>query len=172
MHRVSKGFFLGCIGAGYAIVFIVAFLEGLGLMDETMTSLVTFLTTIFIAVIFLILIYRSWGSIPEEFARTTPGKAVGFMFIPFFNLYWFFQAIWGLAKDYNNYIDSIGLTHGKLNEGLFLAYCILAIMSLFLGRISYMDMVLGLPILVLLIIIVNKLCDAINNLPELSIDIG
>ena len=51
------------------------------------------------------LLARFWAVIqdgPGE-ARTTPGKAVGFMLIPLFNLYWVFQAYSGLAADMKNY---------------------------------------------------------------------
>lgn len=47
----------------------------------------------------LIILYRCWSLIPSPIARTTPGKAVGFLFIPFFNWYWVFQAVHGLAED-------------------------------------------------------------------------
>jgi len=39
-----------------------------------------------------ILLYRLWKLVPPEQAATTPGQAVGFLFIPFFNLYWNFVA--------------------------------------------------------------------------------
>src|SRR5438128_808183 len=51
----------------------------------------------------MVLLYKAWQSIQDGQARTTPGKAVGFMFIPLFNLYWIFQAIYGFAVDYNKY---------------------------------------------------------------------
>lgn len=62
----------------------------------------------FIRIIFaLIWVYVSWDSIPPEMRFTksrvmTPGGAVGFLFIPFFNLYWLFVANVGLcdALDY------------------------------------------------------------------------
>lgn len=52
-----------------------------------------------------ILLYRYWVVIAEYGARTTPGKAVGFLFIPLFNLYWMFVAYHGLAKDIDSYLD-------------------------------------------------------------------
>ena len=52
--------------------------------------------------------HRAWRAIQGPAARTTPGKAVGFMFIPFFNLYWAFQLIWGFAKDTNAFCDGRG----------------------------------------------------------------
>ena len=35
----------------------------------------------------------------------TPGKAVGFLFIPVFGLYWMFVSIWGLGKVFNALTD-------------------------------------------------------------------
>ena len=52
-----------------------------------------------------ILVYKFWQMIQDGFARTTPGKAVGFLFIPFFNFYWWIVAFLGLSKDQNAYID-------------------------------------------------------------------
>src|SRR5687767_6774080 len=51
------------------------------------------------------LYYRAWKAIQDGHARTTPGKAVGFLLIPLFNLYWMFPALWGFSKDYNAYIE-------------------------------------------------------------------
>jgi len=45
-----------------------------------------------------ILLYRMWRMVPPERAATTPGKAVGFLFIPIFNLYWNFVAFFELGK--------------------------------------------------------------------------
>lgn len=60
-----------------------------------------------LSVIFsMVLIYYFWDSIREgSKTRITPGKAVGFMFIPFFNLYWSFQAYVGLSVDMKSYLD-------------------------------------------------------------------
>lgn len=57
------------------------------------------------AVLQYILIYKLWQVIQDGHARTTPGKAIGFLFIPFFNLYWYYVAFHGLARDMNGYIE-------------------------------------------------------------------
>ena len=46
-----------------------------------------------------ILHYKCWKEIPVDVARTTPGMAVGLLFIPFFNFYWYFVSYEGLAED-------------------------------------------------------------------------
>jgi len=76
-----------------------------------------------------ILLYQFWHLIQDGKARTTPGKAVGFMFIPLFNFYWFFVAFWGLAKDMNAYIRNHGISAGRVNEAAALATCVLFLCS-------------------------------------------
>lgn len=49
--------------------------------------------------------YRYWQIIQDGSTRTTPGKAVGFQFIPFFSIYWLFPAYFGLTQDQNRFID-------------------------------------------------------------------
>lgn len=46
-----------------------------------------------------ILHFKCWATIPRGIARTTPGLAVGLLFVPFFNFYWCFVSYAGLAED-------------------------------------------------------------------------
>ena len=48
-----------------------------------------------------VLHYRCWAALPGRFRATTPGQAVGFAFIPFFNFYWAFVTFPGLASGFN-----------------------------------------------------------------------
>lgn len=67
-------------------------------------------------------LYRAWACLQPGGAQTTPGKAVGFLFIPFFSLYWVFVAINGLPKDWNRIVASYEDLKGapRLNETTFL----------------------------------------------------
>lgn len=68
-----------------------------------------------------ILHYRCWKEIPVDVARTTPGMAVGLLFIPFFNFYWYFVSYEGLAEDCAKAMGSkessrgLGITLGILS---------------------------------------------------------
>lgn len=84
---------------------------------------------LFAMVCVLVLIYKMWAAIQDGCARATPGKALGFLFIPLFNLYWWFQVFWGFAKDFNAYVDRYSLGVRKLPAGLLLAYPIVLIAS-------------------------------------------
>ena len=49
-------------------------------------------------------LYMAWGSVPASMRYTdrgrwvTPGKAVGYLFIPMYNVYWMFVANQGLCE--------------------------------------------------------------------------
>lgn len=76
-----------------------------------------------------VFLYRAWDQAQAFTNRTTPGKAVGFLFIPFFNLYWHFVAYLHLARAMN-----FELAHRRVDpqprvsEGLTIAACVLAIL--------------------------------------------
>mgnify|MGYP000963222355 CR=1 FL=1 len=82
--------------------------------SQSMTELSTILTGLMCiielvvaasGVLEYVLLYKLWKVVQDGNASTSAGKAVGFLFIPLFNYYWFFRAYWGLAKDLNKYID-------------------------------------------------------------------
>ena len=77
-------------------------------------------------IFFYINIYRGWLCLQPGGVQVTPGKAVGFMFIPFFQLYWIFVAINGLPKDWNRIVASFEdlKSAPRLKEGTFLAFSI------------------------------------------------
>ena len=66
-----------------------------------MVAIVLFVLLVLTLVFGCLILHKLWSLIPTHKARTTPGKAVGFLFIPFFNSYWLFVAIYGLAKALN-----------------------------------------------------------------------
>lgn len=162
MQKMPKVFYLG----SFAVSILGVVLLGLGVFERlrggTLNTLPLFLlgaaALLYGGVVSLIFIYRMWQSIRDGHARTSPGKAVGFLFIPFFNLYWMFQVLWGFAKDYNRHVDRYALRVPKLPEGLFLAYSILhlTLWIPLLGFIAYW---------VVSFILISKICDAVNALP-------
>ena len=93
--------------------------------------------------------YEAWMSIQDGYAGTTPGRAVGFLFIPLFNLYWIFQLIWGFSRDYNRYIRRHNIKSDQLSERLFLR---VSVYALFLGVVTAS------------LIVVYKLCISIVSI--------
>jgi len=106
---------------------------------------------------FLILA-RMWSAIQDGQTTITVGKASGFLFIPFFNVYWIFKAWRSFPTEYNNYIDRYALPVPPLAGGMFVAYPILLLAG-----------ILYVPLLVLpfvFISVISKSCDAVNALDE------
>jgi len=106
----------------------------------------------------LVLWYKMWAAIQDGHARTTPGKAIGFLFIPVFNIYWVFQAVWGFSKDCNKYIKRHGIPTERLFEGLFLAYVILG----FMAWIPALRLPLTVLTYFMLLVLTSEVCDAVN----------
>ncbi len=96
-----------------------------------------------------IMLYRFWAIIQDGRARSTPGKAVGFCFIPFFNFYWIFEAIHGLANDLNTYARERNIAAEPVSTGLSLAWCILTLLTI----IPYLGLLFILPLTIIEIIL-------------------
>jgi hypothetical protein len=78
---------------------------------------------------FGILLYKYWATLPVGWRRTTPGRAVGFCFIPLFNLYWFYVAFHGLIIDVNRYRATFAPDVERLSHKWLIAYWILFILA-------------------------------------------
>jgi putative flippase GtrA len=164
VRPVSKAFYVTAVAGGIGIGMILVALPVLaGHSDEAVGSgliAIGGLAMLLGAIVNMVLWYKMWAAIQDGSARTTPGAAIGLLFIPFFNFYWVFQAIGGFPKDYNQFIRRHGINARELPGGLFIAYCILCLTG-------------GIPVLGVLLVLVNyvvgivmtcKICNAINVL--------
>jgi predicted Zn finger-like uncharacterized protein len=77
----------------------------------------------------LALFYKMWSAIQDSAASATPTKAVGFLFIPVFNIYWALCMITGFAEDYNAFIQRHSIKAKDLPLVLFLVYAVMFILS-------------------------------------------
>jgi hypothetical protein len=104
--------------------------DGIGVAICTLLGL----GAIIVAVVnWMMLHYRCWKLLPPTIAETTPGKAVGFYFIPLFNLYWCFVTFKGLATSANKTLTALGQVGPRCNEGLAMAFSVASAGSLSLG---------------------------------------
>ncbi len=155
----------------------------LGIIGGILLLLLGFGTMTYAVVVFLLLIYRMWQTIQAGHPRrtlgghmvinysaywqpvqggpprTTPGKAVGYLLIPFFNLYWMFVVFHGFTKDFNNYVG-----RPVMPEGLALTYCILTLVSF----TPYIGSLASLAAFVILIVLISRFCDGVNELAFLA----
>ena len=152
------GTILYCIGLIY--------LDNDSLMAGIIFHLVSLPFSISLTVLAGMYIYRMWLIIQGPQARTTPGKAVGFLFIPLFNLYWMFISIGLWAKDYNRFASQ-EMNAPKVNAGLFQALPILACINI-LGFIPYFAPILSIPWLVIGLLVFSQICRVINHFSKLQ----
>ena len=186
MKSVSKSFYLSSIIIGLISPFLLpVMLSAVPERGDFEYMLNSFLVigvgislAAYGAAMLLILIYKMWASLSSEYARTTPGKAVGLLFIPIFNLYWVFQALWGWSKDYNKSVSENGASKKKISEILPLTICILLAITFFsilgieyirgdlaiVAGLGSMGILAFLVNIILIIIFANKAIDGINYL--------
>jgi hypothetical protein len=104
-----------------------------------------------------VLLAKMWGSIQDGITTVTPGKAIGFMFIPFFNLYWIFKAWGGFAEEYNGFAARHRLNVVPVSSGVYITYAIFVL----LGGIFILP-IIAVPFI--LIPLIAKTCDAVTNI--------
>jgi predicted Zn finger-like uncharacterized protein len=164
--------------------------EGHSTLIETFAAADVFL--ICSVAIEMLLFYKMWAVIQDDKASISPAKAVGFLFIPVFNIYWALLMITGFAEDYNSFILRRAIKAKDLSLSLFMIYAFAFILSAtvltipmicifaFLGLISrafigypaaawtLFSMVLaaGAVHFITYILVAFKTCNAINALPE------
>jgi len=157
----TKYILLFAIGIAMGLIFF------LGVNEEAIETMPVFWTVWLFATILiwiywivysLIILYRAWRLIPPSQARTKPGLAVGFLFIPLFNLYWFFVAFWGLATDYNKTVKQTDPSAPVLSVNIALLLCITSVLCV----IPVLGIFSSFAATVFMVIFDYQLCQAIN----------
>jgi hypothetical protein len=151
--RVSAGLYLAFILGGGVISGVLTGIAAANLSHMHELLYFSWMPSIISAVFFMILLYKAWAALQDGQTPVSPGKALGFLFIPFFNIYWIFVAFGSWGKHYNAYLDRNGINGPKMSEGLFIAYpvcCIVPIANL------------AAPILAIIVIL--KWCEGINTI--------
>ncbi len=175
IEKLSKAFYLISIAGGWGMALVLSrlsFAVSTRSQDVLIVLGLAGFAMIYALVVTMVLVYKMWAAIQDGHTRTTPGKAVGFLFIPLFNLYWPFQAFWGFAKDYNAYLHRHSLDVPKLPERLFLAYAILILVALIPMPIPFPGLLLAVINVSVLATMAGKICDALNALPTPATDGG
>jgi hypothetical protein len=129
MKSASFGLWVGSFAGGFVLFIIAGIMSTRGeeQMGTSAIVLLLGLAVLVMSAVFLLMnLYRAWTCLQPGGAKTTPGKAVGFMFIPLFRIYWIFIAINGLPKDWNRIVSSYEDLKAapKLSETTFLLFCI------------------------------------------------
>jgi hypothetical protein len=163
IQAASFGLYCWFMGIGLAMPALLVFLISLtGDREEVPLALPLIILGLWIiggicsiigAILGYIILHRAWKCLSYAGATVTPGSAVGFLFIPFFNLYWIFRAFAGFAKEWNLITSAYEDTRlaPKMSEGMFLTFCICVVSMI------------GAPIAVILAFpVFSSMCRAIN----------
>lgn len=126
---------------GYPLLAVSDLLGPGGLLIMLPASCLLIAATVFDS----ILLYRNWLLLQGHGARITPGKAVGFCFIPVFFFYWWFVAYAGLARDNNRYMDTVGTGGPRISYGLGVAIAVMGIVGWILGWFPIISTLLCIP---------------------------
>jgi len=145
MH-INKARFLWLI-VGFASISIFLFATGIacfiGFNFNTIASIifVSFLlgalVLMILAVIYYcIFIYKMWSAIGDGITRPKPGTAVGFLFIPYFNLGWIFVALAKFPFEYNRYIERHQLSVPSMKKGVHIALPVVDLSWIVVGMVT------------------------------------
>ncbi len=180
MKKMNKKLYVGIYAVSLAlpgialVMFVFAkeiqrFFQDFGIRDfKTANVLVLF--AVFAVVQFIVthfiytlaILYKMWGSIQDGHARATPGEAIGYLFVPFYNLYWIFQVWRGFPADYNAYVTRHELPFIYLNPTAYSFYPVLILLS----AIPYLGILFAVISSFVFMKIVSLTCDAVNALAE------
>jgi hypothetical protein len=167
---VSVGFYFGSVASAGSVAVALVMLSAWQLRENPLQ--VAYLLPLlfgevalcYAAVVWLVLWHKAWQAVQDGMARTSAAKAIGFMFIPVFNLYWVFNAVWGLARDYNALIRRHRLAVDSLPEWLFMACSLSAVAGVVLAFVPYARYVFPLLAWAVWAAVTFYACRGINRL--------
>jgi len=159
-HRASKFLYLGTS----VIAFIVGFISLL-----FFSPLVWVICTLYVYIVFAILLYKAWCIFPYIWTLSLPTQAIYFLTVPFSGHVCAFYIIGGFPKEFNAYMAENSNIKYKMNASIFLIYCGLNII-LFItyfgrnlpGPFSLLSALVAIASWVLLLIMINQMYNAIT----------
>jgi hypothetical protein len=177
MTRMSKKLYVGIFSVSLGLFLFLALLTGitvllqdlvwfqeapgLGVQIIVVLGIIGFAQFLIVQMIYTcVILWKMWRSIQDGHARTTPAKAIGFLFIPLFNIYWIFQAWGAFPNEYNNYVSRYKLPVPNLSARLFTAYPVLILLTL----IPFLGILASLVNMFVFVGIICRTCDAVNAL--------
>ncbi|MFK7852129.1 MAG: protein kinase [Akkermansiaceae bacterium] len=112
--------------------------------------------------------FRCWKAIPENFRSVSPERAVGFLFIPFFNFYWAFVTWPKLAESLVVWQKSLGRTKIINVYGLAVTYGVLFVLSLTLAFFTGLASLIAIADFAIFILLYGAITKTINGIREPS----
>jgi len=127
---------LSCIPLFIGLLFPLA-----ALLLIPFVFVISMLSATAFGVISYILLYKFWSVVQDGYAPTTPGNAVGFCFIPFYNLYWIFIAFGILLPTMAACLERKGIRGSIPNPQIGMVFCILTLCTPLLILVPFLGLV-------------------------------
>jgi CBS domain containing-hemolysin-like protein len=106
--------------------------------------------------------YECWKLLPSGYRKTAPEKAVGFLFIPFYNFYWFFISYPCLASGYYKFGKNNNISEIQEQDELAIAYAILSICNTFFILIPLIRSVTYIAAFVIFVLFYKRIVSYAN----------
>jgi hypothetical protein len=147
-----------------------------GSLSENTQLIIYVIFGLYGMIVALVLHYRLWDSIQDQYTAITPGKAVGFLFIPVFNFYWMYRSFYGFSVECNLYIDRHNIDATKLPEKQFQVQYVLYLIAsfslkVFSGALGLLALFLVLVVLVFYFILLNYCIDGVNAIVQQKVEL-
>ncbi|MCX5773981.1 MAG: hypothetical protein NTX05_05165, partial [Fusobacteria bacterium] len=176
MKKFSRYFMWFIIGLGLVIVGDILIVVNAPVATNYIGLIISLCGGAFLIVALvykMILLYSMYKRIYEGHGSASPGKAVGFIFIPAFNIYWVFYVYAGLVGRIRSYMKNHGIEH-KMGACKWMA--VLAILltwvgpvaSYFLGDYCQIVSIIGVLLMVLYLYKCTKAVEKIEEFQSLS----
>jgi len=109
-----------------------------GMLAMAGSVIVFVVATIGQGLCFSVLLYKLWAAVQDGRAQDDARHGAGRLLHPFFNFYWAFVALPGVAQRAHRCADNASLDVPRASEGLMTAYCILCLLAIvpFLGALA------------------------------------
>lgn len=161
-QELSVEFYLGFITGGQLLAGLLLLLARLMPDSLGYTGLFVggLLALLFAFAVWIGFLHAAWSAIQDAETGLSPGRAVGFLFIPVFNLFWMFRSVGGYAAAYNAYAKRSAPKAPHLAEWPFWGVCILSLLSF----IPFAGLVAAALGLVAMFMLVRSTCLAVNAL--------
>jgi eukaryotic-like serine/threonine-protein kinase len=114
--------------------------------------------------------YKAWSAIQDPYTRITPGKAVGYLFIPVYGLYWAGRTLAAYAREHNAFVARYHLPVRPQRAWLYLVFLVIHVSFAILMRALPNPAMVGFWLLfdywVLVPVMAAVLARAINRLAK------
>lgn len=132
---------------------------------EMMVASIVFL--VISVIILMIFTHHLWKKVQDGKASQSPGRAVGFLFIPFVNVFWVFRTWAGYAKELNEFRQRHGLS-GQASARITWSFTIVWLLSN-LFALTPAAPAFELATWILLMVFVAHTGKLVSDIPDLSV---